>query len=430
MRGSRRAGARHAPRAGALLIAALASGALLGCTQAAPQPTSSPESAPPTVTPRPTASGDGTALPVLVPVEPTGTPRSVAGGLEAPWSILRMTAATVGASAGHPVSSADGTAVPDGTTLISERDSGDVLELLVDGTTRVAGSVPGVAAGGEGGLLGLAARAADAASDDPAASAAPAASPGTWVYAYFTSDEDNRIVRMPLQGAAGALSLGPAELVTSGIPSASNHDGGRIAFGPDGMLYATAGDAGDSVGAQSADVLSGKILRMTPTGGVPASNPYGNLIWSVGHRNPQGIAWDSQGRLWATEFGQDTWDELNLVTPGSNYGWPVVEGTAGDPSFVDPVLEWPTDEASPSGLAVVDDTIFIAALRGERLWRWVPDSGQPPSPWFVESVGRIRDVAAGPEGTLWFLSNNTDARGDPRSGDDHLWQAALVPATG
>ena len=167
---------------------------------------------------------------------------------------------------------------------------------------------------------------------------------------------------------------------------------------------------------------------MTPTGGVPADNPFGNLVWSLGHRNPQGIGWDSSGRLWAAEFGQDTWDELNLVAPGGNYGWPVVEGAASDPRFVDPVLQWPTDEASPSGLAVVDDTVFIASLRGQRIWRWVPDSGQPPSPWFVGEFGRIRDVAAGPDGTLWFLSNNTDGRGDPRAGDDRLWQVALVPA--
>ncbi|WP_234407309.1 PQQ-dependent sugar dehydrogenase [Microterricola viridarii] len=355
---------------------------------------------------------------MLVPVQPSGAPSVVTSRLDAPWSILRLTAAGVGARAGSAVTTADGMAVPDGTTLISERDSADVLELLADGSTRVVGTVAGVAPGGEGGLLGLAALAAEA------------GSPGTWVYAYFTSDSDNRIVRMQLQGAPGALALGAAEPVTGGIPRASNHDGGRIAFGPDGMLYATAGDAGNREGAQSTDYLGGKILRMSPTGAVPADNPFGNLVWSLGHRNPQGIGWDSRGRLWAAEFGQDTWDELNLVTPGSNYGWPVVEGAAGDPRFVDPVQQWPTDEASPSGLAVVNDTVFIAALRGERLWRWVPDSGQPATPWFVGEFGRIRDVAAGPDGTLWFLSNNTDGRGDPGIDDDRLWQVALAPAPG
>ncbi|PPL20071.1 PQQ-dependent sugar dehydrogenase [Microterricola pindariensis] len=411
-------------RARALLVAVLLSGLcgglcgglLSGCTAPLPQPTAT--STPPAA-PRPTASAGESALPVVVPVQPIGEPSSVATGLDAPWSILRMTAASVGAEA-PPVTTADGTALPEETTLISERDSGDVLELLVDGSLRVTGTVADVAPGGEGGLLGLAARAEEA--------DGPAGSPGTWVYAYFTSESDNRIVRMPLQGAAGSLALGPAELVASGIPRAANHDGGRIAFGPDGMLYATTGDAGNRDGAQNPDYLGGKILRMTPTGAVPAGNPFGTLVWSLGHRNPQGIGWDSRGRLWAAEFGQNTWDELNQVTPGGNYGWPVVEGAAGDARFLDPVLQWSTDEASPSGLAVVDDTVFIAALRGERLWRWAPDSGQPASPWFVGEFGRLRDVAAGPDGTLWFLSNNADGRGSPRDGDDHLWQVALEPA--
>ncbi|RZU64094.1 glucose/arabinose dehydrogenase [Microterricola gilva] len=419
---------------GALVLSVAA---LTGCTATVPERAPSP--APSSPAPRPTASAPASAQPVLVPVQPSGEPGAVAGGLDAPWSILRMTAAGVGAagdaaSGAEPaVTTADGTVIPDGTTLLSERDTGDILELLGDGSTRVVGTVDGVAHGGEGGLLGLAARSVGAALA-PGAGAGTATQPpaasGTWVYAYFTSDSDNRIVRMPLQGAAGALALGAAEPVASGIPRASNHDGGRIAFGPDGMLYATAGDAGDSANAQNVDSLGGKILRMTPSGTVPDGNPFGTLVWSIGHRNPQGIGWDSRGRLWASEFGQNTWDELNLITPGANYGWPVVEGAAGDPSFVDPVLQWSTSDASPSGLAVISDTVFIAALRGERIWRWVPDAGQAPTALFTGEFGRIRDVAAGPDGTLWFLSNNTDGRGDPAVGDDRLWQVALVPAGG
>ena len=158
----------------------------------------------------------------------------------------------------------------------------------------------------------------------------------------------------------------------SGLDKAGNHNGGRIAFGPDGMLYATVGDAGDPDTAQDPASLNGKILRMTPTGKVPDDNPIdGSLVYSMGHRNPQGLAWDSDGQLWAAEFGQDTWDEFNRIEPGGNYGWPVVEGIGrrrSPDAYIDPWAQWPTDDASPSGLTYVDGTFFMAGLGGERLW--------------------------------------------------------------
>jgi glucose/arabinose dehydrogenase len=326
-------------------------------------------------------------------VQPVGAPTVVAADLDAPWSILRL---------------------PDGATIISERDTGDVLELLADGSTRVAAEVPGVDAAGEGGLLGL---------------AYLAEGDGGWVYAYLTASDDNRIVRMPLTGAPGALALGAPQDVLTGLAKAGNHNGGRIAFGPDGMLYATVGDAGQADAAQNPDALNGKILRMTPTGAVPEGNPFGTLVWSMGHRNPQGIAWDSHGRLWASEFGQNTWDELNLIEAGGNYGWPVVEGAAGDSRFVDPVRQWATADASPSGLAIISDTLFMASLRGERIWTIDPDTTRDPVAWFAGEYGRIRDVAAGADGSLWFISNNTDGRGDPQQGDDKLYQVGLGPAS-
>ena len=374
----------------ALLAALLLAAALAGCSASESRPsvaTETPAQA------RPTPSRSVPPNAVLLPVHPVGDPVVIASGLDAPWSILRLPAGT----------------------LISERDTALVREFLPDGSLRDAAKVPGVRPGGEGGLLGL-------------AFLADAAAPGGtgWVYAYFTAADDNEIVRMPLSGTPGGLGLGSAEPVLSGIPKAGNHDGGRLGFGPDGLLYATAGDAGNTANAQDLGSLGGKILRMTPTGQVPAGNPFGTLVYSFGHRNPQGIAWDSRGRLWASEFGQNTWDELNLIVPGGNYGWPVVEGAAGNPDYRDPAEQWRTSEASPSGLAIVNDTLFLAALRGERIWRIDPSTGET-SAWFVNSFGRLRDVVSGPDGTLWFVSNNTDGRGDPSPGDDRLYQVRVAP---
>ncbi len=328
----------------------------------------------------------------LGPVQPVGDPEVVAEGLQAPWSIVPL----------------DG-----GGALVSERDSGLVQEVLADGTVREVGPVPGVVAGGEGGLLGLALL-EDA--DD------------TWLYAYLTAADDNRIVRLPLEGGEGAFELGEAEVVADGFAKASNHNGGRIAFGPDGMLYATVGDAAQPDLAQDPSSPNGKILRLTPEGDVPEDNPSsGSPVYSLGHRNPQGIAWDRDGRLWAAEFGQNTWDEINLIEPGANYGWPEVEGAAGEDGFVDPVHQWPTSESSPSGLAFTRDTFFLAALRGERVWALYPlgEAGLDAVSWFTGEYGRIRDVSPTPDGDLWFVTNNTDGRGAPSEGDDRIWRVRL-----
>ncbi|MGO4691293.1 PQQ-dependent sugar dehydrogenase [Glaciibacter sp. 2TAF33] len=406
-------GVQRMRRRGVLALGALAATtalALTACTAGPPRPPTS------TSTPaRPVPSETAPPTGVLLPVHPVGDPVVIASQLDVPWSIVR---------------------IPAGGTLISERDAGEIVELLPDGGLREAGTVPGVEPGGEGGLLGLAYRAAaddtaadhgtDSGADSGSHSGSGTAASAGWIYAYFTAADDNRIVRMPLTGAAGSYGLGTPELILDGIPKAGNHNGGRLGFGPDGLLYATAGDAGNGANAQDRNSLGGKILRMTPTGGVPTDNPFGTLVYSYGHRNPQGIAWDSHGQLWASEFGQNTWDELNRITPGSNYGWPVVEGAAGNPSYVDPVQQWRTDVASPSGIAIVNDTVFMASLRGERLWRIVLSTGEAGD-WFVHSFGRLRDVVSGPDGTLWFVSNNTDGRGNPGDGDDRLYQVQVAP---
>ncbi|SEE49575.1 Glucose/arabinose dehydrogenase, beta-propeller fold [Arthrobacter alpinus] len=325
-----------------------------------------------------------------------GITSDVATGLDAPWSMV---------------------ALGDGHLLVSERDSGQILDVAPDGAKLVVGTVPGVVHQGEGGLLGLAVRLGGCDGN-------PEPNPDTGcldVYAYFTSGSDNRIVRMPLLGGAGRRSLGAPTVILSGIAKAGNHNGGRLAFGPDGMLYISSGDAGNSAAAQDRSSMSGKILRLTPDGSIPADNPFPNSpVWSLGHRNVQGIAWDGQGRMWASEFGQNTWDELNEVKAGANYGWPVVEGIGPDPSFTNPVLQWTTDEASPSGIAISGTTLYMAALRGERLW--VIDLAGTPraTSTLVGALGRLRDVALTGDGRLYVLTNNTDGRGNPNDGDDRI----------
>ena len=321
-------------------------------------------------------------------VQPAGRPDVVVSGLSAPWSMVRLES---------------------GSTLVSERDSGVILEVEEDGELREVATVAGVAAGGEGGLLGL------AVADDA-------------LFAYLTTATDNRIESFELRGSPGSYTLGePTEMLT-GIARASNHNGGRLAIGPDGMLYATVGDASQPSSAQDRASLNGKILRMELDGSAPSDNPAaGSLVYSLGHRNPQGLAWDDEGRLWAAEFGQDTWDELNLIEPGGNYGWPAVEGIAKDADFIDPAYQWATDDASPSGLTFVDDTLFMAALKGERLWVLYPDReiGVDAVEYFAGEYGRLRDVTPGPDGSLWMLTNNTDGRGTPQQGDDRIIQVPL-----
>ena len=264
-------------------------------------------------------------------------------------------------------------------------------------------TVPGVVDDGEGGLLGLAIDPED----------------DGLVFAYLTTDTDNRIVRFRLGEDASTVS--GLVVVLDGIAKASFHDGGALAFGPDGMLYAGVGDAGVPMRAQDPDSLNGKILRMTPDGDAPDNPSPGSLVWSTGHRNVQGLAWDEQGRMYATEFGQNTYDEVNLIEPGSNYGWPAVEGESEDEDspYTNPLVTWSTDEASPSGAAIVDGVLYAGALAGQRLWR-VPLDGGDPEPLLDEQYGRLRNVQRAPDGSLWITTSNRDGRGDPDDGDDRI----------
>ncbi|MFH8249978.1 PQQ-dependent sugar dehydrogenase [Microbacterium sp. B2969] len=349
------------------------------CTAAEPS-----ASIPPTAT---TGTPSATAAATTGWWSPTDTPTTLASDLAAPWSVVPL----------------DG-----GGALISERGDGTVLELTATGELRTVGTVAGVVSGGESGLHGLAVW-SDAGE--------------RWLYAYHGASQDNRVVRMPLLGDPGALSLGEPEVILTGIARASNHDGGRLAFGPDGYLYVTTGDAGIRPSAQDEASLNGKILRITPEGDPAPGNPFGTAVYTLGHRNVQGIAWTGDGTMWASEFGQDTFDELNRIVPGGDYGWPTHEGVAHDDAYIDPVATWATDDASPSGIAAVGDTVFLASLRGERLWTVDTADGKlaaDPVASLVGEQGRLRDVVAAPDGSLWILTNNTDGRGTPRPGDDLL----------
>jgi glucose/arabinose dehydrogenase len=373
---------RTAARA-VLLPAVLLATTLAGCGSDDTPPTAAPPS--PVQTATGPASPTTSRGPVTAPgVAITGT---VSSGIEVPWGLAFL---------------------PDGSALVAERNSARIVRVPAGGGDPVqVGTVSGVQAVGEGGLLGLAVPPADATG-------------GTLtVYAYFTASGDNRIVRMPLTGDR----LGEPSTVLEGIPAGGRHNGGRMIVGPDGKLWIGTGEAGEVSLSQDRENLGGKILRLNLDGTVPDDNPFpGSPVWSWGHRNVQGLAFDSAGQLWATEFGQNEWDELNRIQRGGNYGWPDVEGKGtGGGRYIEPEVVWTTDEASPSGLAIVDDVAYVAGLRGRRLWQ-IP-LGEPvgtPRSHFTEQFGRLRTVEPAPGGGLWLTTSNRDGRGDPTDEDDRI----------
>ncbi|MFD7918693.1 PQQ-dependent sugar dehydrogenase [Streptomyces sp. NPDC059740] len=372
-------------------VCALALALLVGgCSQGGSR---DPAARPPAGTGAPSASRSSSAAPATPPargsVKVLGT---LTSGLDSPWGLA---------------------ALPGGDLLVSSRDTGVVERVSVrDGRRTRLGRVPGVDPGGEGGLLGLA--------------VPPTYGSDHQVYAYFTTASDNRIARMGYDpGKPAGHQLGAVHVVLRGIPKGQIHNGGRIAFGPDRMLYAGTGESGQGGRAQDEKSPAGKILRMTPDGRPAPGNPDpSSVVYSSGHRNVQGLAWDRDGRLWASEFGQDTWDELNLIRRGGNYGWPEVEGRRKDAGkFVNPVAQWHTDQASPSGVAYVAGSVWLAGLRGERLWR-VPLTGPRaaarPQAFLTGRYGRLRTVLPAGDSQLWLVTSNTDGRGKPRRGDDRI----------
>jgi glucose/arabinose dehydrogenase len=300
--------------------------------------------------------------------------------------------------------------LPDGDAVVTERDTRRVLLLKapsydVRQVGVVSAAVPLGSEGGEAGLLGVAVS-PDFASDH-------------LLYFYLSTAADNRIVKATLEKGR----LGTPTVILDGIPNGFIHDGGRLAFGPDGYLYVSTGETGEGPLAQERDGLAGKILRITPDGRPAPGNPFDTPVWSWGHRNVQGLAFDGAGVLWASEFGQDEFDELNRIDAGANYGWPEVEGEGGaDQGFAEPQQVWNPDDSSPSGLAYLDGYLWMAALKGERLWRVRVDGRRAVEPegFFIGEYGRVRTVAVAPDGGLWVMTSNRDTRGTPREGDDKI----------
>ena len=375
-----------------LTLATLPAVALAGCGgRDRPSAGSTPDSSA-TASPSPTESGSATT-----PSSPSASssptraskPKvigTVAKGLEVPWGIAFL---------------------PDGTALVTERDSGRVYRIGQGEVTRV-GTVEEARANGEGGLLGVA--------------VSPSYAEDRQVFFYASAADDNRVLRTTYDGKR----LGAMKPILTGIPLGGNHDGGRLAFGPDKMLYVSTGESGNPPLAQDKGSLGGKILRITTDGEPAPGNPDpSSPIWTWGHRNVQGLAFVGD-QLWASEFGQDTWDELNRIDAGKNYGWPEVEGKqtsgGGRSAYQDPQIEWRTDDASPSGLAYADGRLWLGALHGARLWR-VDVHGRKashPTPFFVGTYGRLRTVVTAPDGNLWVTTSNRDGRGDPAAEDDRI----------
>jgi quinoprotein glucose dehydrogenase len=363
-----------------------------------------PASAEPIVGPAPQKVEDA-----FVPHPPGIRVTSWVEGLEVPWSLVFL---------------------PDGRALVSERPGR--IRVIEGGRLRAEPmAVLEVAQDGEGGLMGLALH--------PRFPAEP------YLYAMHTHRDargtTNRVVRLKLESNAARFD----RVIISGIPGARNHNGGRIGFGPDGMLYVGTGETFEAELAQDRDSLGGKLLRVTPEGGVPADNPTpGSLIFTSGHRNIQGLAWHPEtSHLFTSEhgpsgeFGLGAFDEINVIAAGRNYGWPRTVGAPAQVPYVDPIVAWPDLTTPPAGTTFWRGDLFVATLRSQALVRIgierTPGGWRATAieRWFAEGAqngrfGRLRDAVVGPDGALYVLTSNRDGRGSPRPSDDNIYR--LEPA--
>ena len=324
-------------------------------------------------------------------------------GLEIPWSL---------------------NFAPDGRVFVTERP-GRVRIFATSGTSELALTVDDVYAVGEAGLLGLALD--------------PQFAQNRFVYVYYTAaipgGAVNRIVRYREVNSR----LAERVVLLDNIPAGTIHDGGRLRFGPDGLLYATAGDASDGNLPQDAASLAGKILRLNRDGSSPPDNRFSSPVYTYGHRNPQGFDWHpASGDLWAVEHGAVGNDEVNAIRAGLNFGWPRIEGAATLPGMETPATFY-NPAIAPSGASFYRgqripqfaNNLFVATLRGGHLLRLVVDTAgrrvTAQERLFEGTYGRLRDVIMGPDGNLYFCTNNRDGRGTQMSGDDRVLR--IVPAS-
>ncbi len=298
------------------------------------------------------------------------------------------------------------TFLPDGRMVFTQRE-GAVNIVEANGEVKEILSVT-VHAAGESGLHGIAVD--------------PNFTENNYIYLYYTyrgSGEDtlNRVSRYVFENEV----LGNEQILVDGIPGASTHDGGRIKFGPDSFLYIATGDAQAPSSAQDKNSLAGKILRVTRDGEPAEGNPFGTQVYSYGHRNPQGLTWDDEGKLWATEHGPSTRDELNLIESGMNYGWPDITGDATSSDTRSPITQSGNSTWAPAGAAFFGDSIFFAGLRGSALYEYNRTDNQLTT-HLQDSLGRIRDVVVGPDGFMYVATSNRDGRGVPTSVDDRIFR--------
>ncbi len=364
-------------------LSALATTVLAGCSFGPPPPDQSgspPKLPSPTASPSPSGDAGQTAVEVI------------AKHLAVPWGLAFL---------------------PDGTGLVTERDSFRILKIGPDAgtdglTVTPVQTLTDVASGGEGGLLGLA--------------VSPNYKTDQTIFIFYSTAQDNRIASMKLGGT-------PTPIVT-GIPHGTSDNGGQLGFGPDGLLYATTGDAGNAPSAADPNSLAGKVLRMTPEGKPAPGNPGNSLVYASGFHDPQGLTWDSTKRFYVTDVGQNTADELNVVQPGKNYGWPAVEGQANNQNYVDPLVQWKPTEAGCAGVAASGPVLITACLAGTRAYLiQLTNTGTvlgAPADVLDNRFGRLRSVATAPDGSVWMTTSNKDGQGNPGPDDDRILR--IVPA--